>query len=177
MGSGPRLGIRGPFGGQLRVDDTGRSCLRGRESCAAVGEPGRMIPRRPCAPPLRGHRSKRVRSMFKIAPGDFVEPAMVAGRESCAAVGGPGRIRTCNQGIHFALCFQRGLDYLFTRVRDEHEGAGRSSLLLRTLKSSGSLCTFWRCIASLAQGRHRSDRKVSLNSSRSFHGFRRERTI
>jgi hypothetical protein len=29
--------------------------------------------------------------------------------------GGPGRIRTCNQGIHSAPMFPKGVDYLFTR--------------------------------------------------------------
>ena len=33
-------------------------------------------------------------------------------------------------------------------------GAGRSSLLSRTLKFPGSLCTFRRCTAGLAQGCH-----------------------
>jgi hypothetical protein len=31
-------------------------------------------------------------------------------------IGGPGRIRTCNQGIHSAPMFPKGVDYLFTRV-------------------------------------------------------------
>ena len=58
------------------------------------------------------------------------------------------------------------------------EGAGRSCLSSRALQPSGSLCTFRRCTAGLAQGCHRSrDRKGSLNSSRPLRGFHREGTF
>jgi hypothetical protein len=110
-------------------------------------------------------------------------------------VGGPGRTRTCNQGIHLAPPFPTGVDYLFTRESTNRlaSGAGRSRLSSRALEPSGSLCTFRRCTAGLAQGCHRSrrsrilrprhsripaqhDRKGSLNSSRPLRGFRREGT-
>jgi len=91
--------------------------------------------------------------------------------------GGPGRIRTYDQGIHVAPMFPSGVDYLFTpgpstgRVRDARR------LSSRALQPSGSLCTFRRCTAGLAQGCHQSRWKDSLNSSRSLHGFRREGTF
>ena len=91
--------------------------------------------------------------------------------------GGPGRIRTYDQGIHAAPVFPPGVDYLFTpgpstgRVRDARR------LSSRALQPSGSLCTFRRCTAGLAQGCHQSRWKDSLNSSRSLHGFRREGTF
>jgi hypothetical protein len=94
--------------------------------------------------------------------------------------GGPGRTRTCNQGIHLPRRFRRESDYLFTReLARAREGAGRSCLSLRALRQpSGSLCTFRRCTAGLAQGCHRSrDRKGSLNSSRPLRGFHREGTV
>ena len=73
--------------------------------------------------------------------------------------------------------FPSGVDYLFTpgpstgRVRDAR------CLSSRALQPSGSLCTFRRCTAGLAQGCHQSRWKDSLNSSRSLHGFRREGTF
>jgi len=54
--------------------------------------------------------------------------------------------------------FPSGADYLFTRDRSRL-GAGRSSLLSRALEPSGSLCTFRRCTAGLAQGCHRPNRE------------------
>ena len=57
-------------------------------------------------------------------------------------------------------------------------GAGRSCLSLSALKRSGSLCTFRRCTAGLAQGCHRPcGPKGSLNSSRPLHTLRYEGTI
>lgn len=97
-----------------------------------------------------------------------------------ALFGGPGRTRTCNQGIHFAPPFPTGVDYLFTHelALEIASGAGRSCLSSRALEPSGSLCTFRRCTAGLAQGCHRSrDRKGSLNSSRPLRGFHREGTV
>src|SRR5690606_9687037 len=66
-------------------------------------------------------------------------------------VGGPGRTRTYDQGMQRDPPFAAGVDYLFTR-KLPWWGAGRSSLSLRALKLSGSLCTFRRCTAGLAQG-------------------------
>lgn len=56
-----------------------------------------------------------------------------------------------------ALPFPEGVDYLFTPVFVVR-GAGRSSLSLSALQRSGSLCTFRRCTAGLAQGCHRPSR-------------------
>ena len=58
-------------------------------------------------------------------------------------------------------------------------GAGRSSLSLSATRTrSGSLCTFRRCTAGLAQGCHRHcSVKVPLNSSRPLHTLRCEGTI
>ena len=104
---------------------------------------------------------------------------------SSKRLGGPGRTRTCNQGIHLAPPFPTGVDYLFTRDFDDSTRFGCGTLL-PVIKGprgiapqpSGSLCTFRRCIAGLAQGCHRSrDRKGSLNSSRPLRGFRREGTV
>lgn len=47
-------------------------------------------------------------------------------------IGGPGRTRTYDQGIHSALIFPSGVDYLIT-LNMTCLGAGRSCLLLRTL--------------------------------------------
>jgi hypothetical protein len=58
-------------------------------------------------------------------------------------------------------------------------GAGRSSLSLSATQTrSGSLCTFRRCTAGLAQGCHQlKTEKVSLNSSRPLRTLRCEGTI
>ena len=69
-----------------------------------------------------------------------------------AKSGGPGWTRTSDQGIHFTRSFLNGADYLITHNHSIVQGAGRSSLLLRTLKFSGSLCTFQKCTSDLAQG-------------------------
>lgn len=60
----------------------------------------------------------------------------------------------------------RGVDYLFT-LGITRWGAGRSSLSLRTLEPSGSLCTFRWCTTGLAQDGRRRCGAVPLNSSRS----------
>ena len=91
--------------------------------------------------------------------------------------GGPAGIRTQDQGIHVTPEFPPGVDYLFTlglvagRVRDARR------LSSRALQPSGSLCTFRRCTAGLAQGCHRQGRKVPLNSSRPLRGLRRGGTF
>ena len=86
--------------------------------------------------------------------------------------GGPGRIRTCNQGIHLPRRFRRESDYLFTRrlrcERELMEGAGRSCLSSRALKPSGSLCTFRRCTAGLAQGCHAAPARVAAEGFPEF---------
>ena len=85
--------------------------------------------------------------------------------------------RTQDQGIHVTPRFPPGVDYLFTlglaagRVRDALR------LLSRALQPPGSLCTFRRCTAGLAQGCHPHCRKVSLNSSRPLRGLRRGGTL
>lgn len=65
--------------------------------------------------------------------------------------------------------FPPGADYLITRSL-RWWGAGRSSLSSRALQPPGSLCTFRRCTAGLAQDCHRpanaAAAAVSLNSSR-----------
>ena len=63
-----------------------------------------------------------------------------------------------DQGIHVLPRFPAGVDYLFTRAAPRREGAGRSSLSSRALKPPGSLCTFRRCTAGLAQGCHQPQR-------------------
>src|SRR5262245_47693347 len=82
-------------------------------------------------------------------------------------LGGPGRTRTYDQGIRLIPEFPRGADYLFTRERVDAFGRVRDARRLssRALQLSGSLCTFRRCTAGLAQGCHQPHWKVSLNSS------------
>ena len=53
--------------------------------------------------------------------------------------------------------FPPGADYLITRSL-RWWGAGRSSLSSRALQPPGSLCTFRRCTAGLAQDRRRPGR-------------------
>src|SRR5690606_12241417 len=62
LGSDPRPGrIRKTLSNNARIE---RALLLGGLGCT---------PRRPCAPPF-GHRSSGAASMFKFAPGEFVEP-------------------------------------------------------------------------------------------------------
>ena len=102
--------------------------------------------------------------------------------------GGPARTRTWDQGIHLIPLFPARADYLITHTcfpGNRCQGAGRSSLLLRALGEhtspqvvsapSGSALPAWLRIA-IGLPEY-EDRKVSLNSSRSFHASRRERTI
>ena len=72
-------------------------------------------------------------------------------------IGGPTRTRTWNQRIHVARSFRPGVDYLITRSL-RWWGAGGSSLSLRALQPTGSLCTFRRCTAGSAQDCRRPDR-------------------
>ena len=67
--------------------------------------------------------------------------------------GGPAGIRTQDQGIHAAPKFPSGVDYLFT-LGLVPVGCGTLNLSLRALQPSGSLCTFRRCTAGLAQDCH-----------------------
>ena len=71
--------------------------------------------------------------------------------------GGPTRTRTWNQRIHVTRRFRGGVDYLIT-LSIRWWGAGRSSLSSRALQPPGSLCTFRRCTAGLAQGCRRPNR-------------------
>ena len=71
--------------------------------------------------------------------------------------GGPTRTRTWNQRIHAARCFRTGVDYLIT-LSLRWWGAGGSGLLSRALQPPGSLCTFRRCTAGLAQDCPRPNR-------------------
>ena len=87
--------------------------------------------------------------------------------------GGPAGIRTQDQGIHVTPGFPPGVDYLFTPGREAGRVRDALRLSSRALQPSGSLCTFRRCTAGLAQGCHPQCRKVSLNSSRPLRGLRR----
>ena len=83
--------------------------------------------------------------------------------------GGPTRIRTWNQRIHFPGRFHPART-ISSPSAARWWGAGRSSLSSRALQPPGSLCTFRRCTAGLAQDCHRpanaAAAAVSLNSSR-----------
>jgi len=103
--------------------------------------------------------------------------------------GGPAGIRTQNQGIHSAPRFPAGVDYLFTLARVPRGGTpfGRGTLspVIKGTRARaqppGSLCTFRRCTAGLAQGCHRIRRRGpgqgSLNSSRPLRALPREGTF
>ena len=73
--------------------------------------------------------------------------------------------------------FPAGADYLFTRGALRRVGAGRSCLSSRALEPSGSLCTFRRCTAGLAQDRHQPPKALEgfpefIPSTRSLSGPR-----
>ena len=85
---------------------------------------------------------------------DYAKLAGCSPLASESLLGGPTRTRTWNQGIRSTRRFPPGADYLFT-PGFRRSGAGRSSLSSRALQPPGSLCTFQRCTAGLAQGCHR----------------------
>jgi hypothetical protein len=74
----------------------------------------------------------------------------------CGLVGPPG-FEPGTKGFAYSACFQPART--ISSPTKKTEGAGRSSLLSRALKPSGSLCTFRRCTAGLAQGCHRPNRE------------------
>ena len=105
-------------------------------------------------------------------------------------VGGPTRTRTWDQWIRLCPAFLPGADYLITLAhvlagRDEHAvGCGTLEPVIKdalgtVAESSGSLCTFRRCTAGLAQGCRVAPSALtgSLNSSRSSSALQRKRTF
>ena len=98
--------------------------------------------------------------------------------------GGPGRTWTFDQWIHLFRIFLSGADYLIILNAVCLLGCGTLLPVIKDIRfenqSPGSLCTFRRFTFGLAQDCHQHtivSAKVSLNSSRSFHIFRYERTI
>src|SRR5688572_23744167 len=110
---------------------------------------------------------------------------------------GPAGFEPATKGFTVTPMFPKGVDYLFTRAREKILALGgvRDALACYQGRSeiapevgppvrappSGSLCTFQRCTAGLAQDCHafpvQVRRKVSLNSSRPLRGFRARRHL
>ena len=68
---------------------------------------------------------------------------------------GPPGLEPGTKGFTVSIRFR--MEWTSSSPSTELLGAGRSSLLLRTLKFSGSLCTFRRCTAGLAQDCRQKD--------------------
>jgi hypothetical protein len=137
--------------------------------------PTRTIRR--CVPNVYAEQDRVSRNESRaILPGSLLDRAGVHGKCRKRYVVGPLGFEPRTKG--FTL--PQGFPWAWTISSPSAAkpvGCGTLDLSLRALKPSGSLCTFRRCTAGLAQGCHRRNRKVSLNSSRPLRGFRREGTL